>query len=521
MRRAIQPCTAVEELLRTMSSEIQLTEGERRVLSELIKMDSRVTADDLAERLGERKDRIVSILNALAERGIVDLGTIETDWFELTDEGKEYAQNGLPEVRLFNAVKDLGGEAELGQAVRHAGIGPRAKGIAISWCKKNGWISITKRDGRTILSLKTERAESPAAEVLSILASGAETVPDSLREGLEQVIDRTLVTFKTQKTFVAEIPSAKRESVTSLLSREMHGLLELTPELLATGGWRNKTFRPFNVEIQPAYANLGKKHPYAEFLDWLKEILVGLGFTEWFGPYVETEFWNNDVLFVPQDHVAREVQDQFRVAKPYDHGNIIDEKHYRAVKAVHENGGNTGSLGWQAPFSREITTRLVLRSHTTPVSMRYLWAHDEPPQKMFIIDRNFRAEKLSAKHAQEFNQCEGIIWDKDLTLRDLMGYISEICRRVGIKKMKFKPGQFPFTEPSVEGYAKHETLGWIEVAPGGIFRPEVTYPLGIKDTVLAWGLGAGRMYMAAMDIADIRELYSRDLTWLRRKYFVR
>ena len=288
-----------------------------------------------------------------------------------------------------------------------------------------------------------------------------------------------------------------------------------------SGTWRNKSFRPFNVESIPPVTNRGKKHPYAEFNDWLREILVGLGFSEWFGPYVETEFWNNDALFVPQDHVAREVQDQFRVGEPYDHGTIIDGKYYKAVKEVHENGGNTGSIGWQSPFSKEISSRLCLRAHTTPVSMRYLWEHRESPQKMFIIDRNFRCERLSARHAQEFNQCEGIIMDKGLHLRDLMGYLSEICKRVGVKKIKFKPGQFPFTEPSVECFAKHDVLGWIEVAPGGIFRPEVTRPLGIRDPVLAWGIGSGRLYMAAMGINDIRELYSRDLQWLRRTHFVR
>jgi phenylalanyl-tRNA synthetase alpha chain len=140
---------------------------------------------------------------------------------------------------------------------------------------------------------------------------------------------------------------------------------------------------------------------------------------------------------------------------------------------------------------------------------------------MFILDRNFRAESPDARHAQEFDQCEGIIMDKGLTLRDLMGYLSEICRRVGIIKVRFKPGQFPFTEPSIETYAKHQVLGWIEVAPGGIFRPEVTQPHGIRDSVLAWGIGSGRLYMAAMDISDIRDLFSRDLNWLRRQYFVR
>jgi phenylalanyl-tRNA synthetase alpha chain len=152
--------------------------------------------------------------------------------------------------------------------------------------------------------------------------------------------------------------------------------------------------------------------------------------------------------------------------------------------------------------------------------MRYLYEHREGPQKMFIIDRNFRSETLSATHAQEFNQCEGIIMDKGLSLRDLLGYLTSICKAVGIEKLKFKPGQFPFTEPSVETFGKHERLGWIELGGSGIFRPEVTRPLGIKEPVLAWGIGSGRLYMAAMGINDIRDLFSRDLNWLRRSHFV-
>ncbi|MGY5876554.1 MAG: phenylalanine--tRNA ligase subunit alpha, partial [Candidatus Thorarchaeota archaeon] len=363
--------------------------------------------------------------------------------------------------------------------------------------------------------------ETELQNLLTKMEESGGTLRDDGSQLYKQLLDRSLVEEGVEKSFEAMIVPEKMGEIDSQLSDTLEGIGDLTPEMLIDGAWRDVTFRPYNVESTPPYINYGKKHPYAEFNDWLREILVGLGFSEWSGPYVETEFWNNDTLFVPQDHVAREVQDQFKVTLPYSHGSIFDKKYYRAVKAVHENGGDTGSKGWEALYTEEVAKRLCLRSHTTPVSMRYLWEHRESPQKMFTIDRNFRSETLSARHAQEFNQCEGIIMDKGLTLRDLLGYLTEICRRVGIKKTKYKPGQFPFTEPSVEVFAKHDVLGWIEVAPGGIFRPEVTYPLGIKNPVLAWGIGSGRLYMASMGINDIRELYSRNLSWVRRKYFVR
>lgn len=502
-------------------SEQQLTAGERAVLKTLVDVGDKTSAAILSDILAENIERVISILNALAERGLVDLEIKESVKVSLTEEGRGYAANWLPEVRLFGAVQELGGKATLDDAVSKSGLDQNEKGIAINWARKNNWLEITKEEGVTLLVAKAGEADSPVMRVLKKLSEGADQVPDHLVDGLKVAIQRGLVQEEVQKSFLAQVIALKIRTIHELLSASADGIVNLTPEMIASGSWRGASFRPFNVEADPPFVNYGRKHPYAEFNDWLKEILVGLGFTEWFGPYVETEFWNNDALFVPQDHVAREVQDQFRVVRPYDHGDIPDQRYYREVKSVHENGGATGSIGWEAPFSKEVTQRLVLRAHTTPVSMRYMYEHKESPQKMFIIDRNFRSESLSARHAMEFNQCEGIIMDKGLTLRDLMGYLSEIVRRVGIKKMKFKPGQFPFTEPSVECFAKHDVLGWIEVAPGGIFRPEVTAPHGITDSVLAWGIGSGRLYMASMGINDIRELYSRDLAWIRRKYFLR
>lgn len=502
-------------------TEQQLTAGERTVLEALVNVGVQISAKDLSMKLRENEERVVSILNALAERGLISLDVQEEVAFRLTEEGKDYAMNWLPEVRLFGAVKELGGKATVDDAVSKASMSQKEKGIAINWARKNGWLGISKEKDTTVLEAKVAEADSPVMRVLLKLQEGASVVPEHLKESLQVAVQRNLTEEVISKKFEAELLPESRDHVRKLLASSAEGVVNLTPEMLASGSWKTMSFRPFNVATIPPHLYYGRKHPYAEFNDWLKEILVGLGFSEWFGPYVETEFWNNDALFVPQDHVAREVQDQFRVVRPYDHGDIPNSKYFKAVKEVHENGGNTGSIGWEAPFSKEISQRLVLRAHTTPVSMRYLAEHKETPQKMFIIDRNFRSETLSASHGMEFDQCEGIIMDKNLTLRDLMGYISEIVKRVGIKKMKFKPGQFPFTEPSIECFAKHDVLGWIEVAPGGIFRPEVTYPHGIKESVLAWGIGSGRLYMAAMGINDIRDLHSRDLAWIRRKYFTR
>jgi phenylalanyl-tRNA synthetase alpha chain len=502
-------------------TNIQLTNGERQVLRILKEQGQKTKAVELAQKMNENKERVISILNSLSERGLIQLEIIEIESYSLSAEGEDYLKNGLPEIRLFQVIQQFSGKISLEEVIQKSGLTPEEKGIAISWARKNKWIEILKDDGISYVEAKVAEISSPIEIVLSKVKNGEEITGEELEDGIKKALGRTLLQIEIVKAFEAEVNPEQFSQIESLLEETTSGIVNLTLEMISEGTWREQEFRPYNVELVPPPVNYGKKNPYAEFNDWLKEILVGLGFAEWQGPYVETEFWNFDTLFVPQDHVARDEWDSFVVVKPYDKGSIIDKEHFRAVKAVHEDGGDTGSIGWNTVYSKDTAERLCLRAHTTPVSMRYLWEHRESPQKMFIIDRNFRSESIDAKHAMEFNQCEGIILDKGLTLRDLLGYLTEICHQVGIEKVKYKPGQFPFTEPSVEVFAKHEKLGWIEVAPGGIFRPEVTYPLGIKDTVLAWGIGSGRLYMASMGINDIRELYSRDLNWLRRAYFLK
>jgi phenylalanyl-tRNA synthetase alpha chain len=503
----------------------QLTDGEKKVLKKLVEIGQNIQATELAQKMNEKKERVISIFNSLSERGLIQLEIIESKSYSLTEEGEEYIEKGLPEIRLFNAIQHLDGKITLEEAIQQAALTAKEKGIAISWARKNKWIDIQKENGVTFIVTELGEITSSVRDVLSLVKDKelepAEIIQLDNEEGTEEALSRSLLQVEIKKTFEARVNPKQLSQIQNLLEESSPGIANLTSEMITEGTWREQQFRPYNVELIPPLVNYGKKHPYVEFNDWLKEILIGLGFTEWWGPYVETEFWNFDTLFVPQDHVARDEWDNFVVVNPYSKGQIIDKKYYRAVKAVHENGGDSGSTGWTSRYSRDTAERLCLRAHTTPVSMRYLWEHREPPQKMFIIDRNFRSETVDAKHAMEFNQCEGIIMDEGLTLRDLLGYLTEICHQVGIRKVKYKPGQFPFTEPSVEVFAKHEKLGWIEVAPGGIFRPEVTYPLGIKHSVLAWGIGSGRLYMASMGINDIRELYSRDLTWLRRAYFLR
>ncbi len=171
--------------------------------------------------------------------------------------------------------------------------------------------------------------------------------------------------------------------------------------------------------------------------------------------------------------------------------------------------------GWPGRYDPGIASRPVLRSKPTPVSARFLAGRPRPPFRMFSLDRNFRREEVDATHHLEFTQCEGILGEEGISMRHLVGIFRELASAIGIRELKIRPSYFPFTEPSIEGYVEHPRLGWIEVFPGGLFRPEVTRPLGVDVPVIAWGVGIMRLAMVSLGLHDVRDLFSDDLRRLQ------
>jgi phenylalanyl-tRNA synthetase alpha chain len=294
---------------------------------------------------------------------------------------------------------------------------------------------------------------------------------------------------------------------------------QLTPELIISGKWKKAKLQKYNIKAAVANTWPGKKHPYLQFLDEVKQKLVNLGFKEMRGTAVETSFFNFDALYTPQDHPAREIFGIYLVKSPKygslnGYGRVLQN-----VKRTHEDGWKTGSTGWGYKYSMKEAKRLILRGHGTCLSARTLLSRDlEIPGRYFSIARCYRPEVLDKTHLTEFNQVEGIVVDENLTLRDLLGVLEKFAVEIaGADEVKFKPDYFPFTEPSVELSAYKKGYGWIEFGGSGIFRPEVTLPLGIKVPVLAWGLGIDRLFMMKAQMDDIRQIFSQDLDWIRRK----
>jgi phenylalanyl-tRNA synthetase alpha chain len=208
------------------------------------------------------------------------------------------------------------------------------------------------------------------------------------------------------------------------------------------------------------------------------------------------------------------MQDTFYVERPGPARLPTDEVVAR-VKSVHEDGGDTGSVGWRYEWSLERARQPVLRTHCTAATIRALAEDPRPPRKVFCVGPVFRRETISYKHLPVFHQVDGIIIDESGSFASLLGTLAAFYRKMGFERFQFRPAFFPYTEPSVEIYVWHEAKGtWVEMGGSGVFRPEVTEPLGCRVPVLAWGLGIERLALFRYGLEKIGDLYGGDLAWL-------
>lgn len=292
---------------------------------------------------------------------------------------------------------------------------------------------------------------------------------------------------------------------------------QLTPDMIQSGGWKSVGFRRYDLSIKPPRIQIGRHHAYRSYLDQVRKKLLSLGFEEMKGPLIETEFWNMDALFMPQFHTARNIHDAYFISEPSE-SKGPEEPHFSSVGQSHRDGGDTGSRGWRYLFDPERSRRLLMRTQGTALSARTLGSGPNIPGKYFAIARCFRPDEIDATHGAEFNQVEGIVLGDSINFRSLLGLLKLFALEVAeSEEVRYVPDYFPFTEPSVELQAKHPDLGWIELGGAGLFRPELTNPLGVNVPVIAWGLGVDRMAMVSLGVNDIRDLFSTDLEYLRNQ----
>ncbi len=431
----------------------------------------------------------------------------------------DVARRMLPERKALNALAKAGGRMPLAKLRSVCKFDEDTIAIALGWLKRKGWAEVERAsDGPALTLTDTGKSavgtKSPDEILIARLAK------EKLRE--DEIDPKLLRELKSRKELVQERERVSREiSLTpageQVLARGFDVKAEatiLTSDLLRSGKWREVDFARYDPKAFAPLLWPGKRHVLSAYIEKIRSIFLAMGFTEIDGDYLQSAFWNFDALFQPQDHPARNEQDTLYLERPKKLP-LSDPALVDRVKAAHETGGDTGSTGWRYPWSREEAERAVLRTHTTAVTIRWLYEHPEPPQKAFIVGRNFRRDAIDWTHLPEFNQIEGVVMEEGANLARLIGTIEEFYTRLGFTRVKFRPGYFPYTEPSMEPEGQLPDGRWVELGGSGVFRPEVTEPLGLKAPVLAWGLGLERLIMVMEGLTDIRQLYLSDLDWLR------
>ena len=504
---------------------VELRENEIRILAALDKLEGNASVEQLIAECELPDSAVMRAALILQENSLVQVHAKPETYLKLTAEGEIHAQNGLPERRLIKAVVTFGGKATLNQAAQEAGLEQQFAQIALGWTQRKKWAVFDSKTGTLQADLEpTEGSDEKLLEILCrhIGATPGSQLSKELLAAVEALKKRKAIIVEDKTERILELTKAGEQAIeggAADLTVGAKEITQITPDLIIKGGWRNVRFQKYNIEAPVANVWPGKKHPYLSFLDEVRAKLVTLGFKEMTGTCVETAFFNFDALYTPQDHPARELDGIYYIKEPQcgdlsKHADVVER-----VKAVHENGGDTGSRGWGYKYSQQEARRLILRGHGTCLSARTLLSKNlEVPSKHFSIARVYRPEVVDKTHLSEFNQVEGIVIDEKLNLRDLLGVLGKFAKEIaGADKIRFKPDYFPFTEPSVELSAYKEGYGWVEFGGSGIFRPEVTQPLGIKVPVIAWGLGVDRLFMMRAGLEDIRSIFSQDLDWLRRK----
>ena len=455
---------------------------EKKILETLQKTPNQ-SPEQLSKNTELSIDQIRRGIEWLRLKDLALVNESEKITFSLGPNGLDSFKNGLPERKLINMLKE---EPKTFEQIRSV-LSGAGFNVAIANAKKNGWIKIEKNNSDSLVSIKEKPIETPEEKLLSFI--GEKTI--SQEEITNPLAMKILL---SRPNYIVQ--NSEKTKIISLTD----AALSLDTSISSSGA--------IDVEADVSSIFAARTHPLQDTIDEIREIFVNLGFSEILGNMTQSSFWNFDALFTPQDHPARELQDTFYLEN-LESKNPASSSQIKNVSSSHKKN-------WKYDWKLSESQKMVLRTHTTCVTIKHLAEQKPENARIFSVGRVFRNEKVSYKHLVEFNQIEGIVIGNNTTLRDLMGIQKEFYKKLGLTKIKFWPTFFPYTEPSLQTMVYNEKLGkWIELFGMGIFRPEVTKPLGIDKPVLAWGGGIERIAMLKYELDDVREFYNNNLSWLR------
>lgn len=485
---------------------------EKRVLSVLF---DGISLKGISTQTDLQKVEIVRALQWLENKGLIKVKKETKEYATFDKNWEEYEEKGLPERRF---IQFLDSPKTLEEIRKKSGMSSEEVNACIGILKKEKIIELKDKISITDSGKKFVSIDLPQEELMKKLPISPKRMSKDEKKLFSNLLKRKeLVKYIIVKEMIVHLSSRAKSIIKDINSGKVPDLLgTLTPEVIKSGKWKSKGFREYDIKINVPKINAGKRHPYSKFLWDVKSKLCSMGFKEMNGPIIESEFFNFDVLFQPQNHPARDWSDTYKIKEPKK-GKLPNKKIVEAIKLAHEKGGKTSSKGWIYSWSEEIAKCLMPRAQGTALSARALVEGAKSPGKYFGIARCYRPDVIDATHGVEFNQLEGFVIGDNITFRQLLGLLKQFaCEITGAKEVRFKPDYYPFTEPSVEMAIKHPKFGWLELGGAGVFRPEITETLGYKQRVIAWGLGVDRLAMLKLGIKDLRDLFTRDIEKLRR-----
>jgi phenylalanyl-tRNA synthetase alpha chain len=253
----------------------------------------------------------------------------------------------------------------------------------------------------------------------------------------------------------------------------------------------------FDPTLPGKKPKVGRLHPMTQLKWQLEDIFRSLGFGVVEGPELESEWYNFEALNIPKHHPARDAQDTFYIKNTNSKKRSKDDN------------------------------RLVLRTHTSPVQIRAMERYGAP-LKIIVPGRAYRNEATDARHETNLWQVEGLVIDRDISVAHLKGTMDYVIDRLLGAKTRWRPGYFPFTEPSLEmdiecllckskGCRVCKYTGWLEFMGSGLVHPNVLKAGGIDPeefSGFAFGFGPERLHMLKYGVDDIRYYKNGDLRFL-------
>ncbi|MCK5321239.1 phenylalanine--tRNA ligase subunit alpha [Candidatus Pacearchaeota archaeon] len=483
--------------------------------------------NDVAEKTSQDKTTVLRAVGFLKNKGLVETESSEKEVVSLGILGIYYLKKELPERTLLNKLVEK--KAILISEIKNVcGLNDNEAKIALGTLKKKALVDI--KAGKLSLSAKPTEIMNKMLEELFLekLPLELDLLETQDKLALQNLKSRKeIVSVEKKKEIGVKLTSLGKKI--SLMDLKKNMIEQLTPKMIKQNGWKGKEFRRYDLSLPVPKIYGGKRHFVNQAIDYAKSIWLEMGFKEMTGNKIETGFWVFDSLFTAQDHPVRDMQDTFYLKGmngklPTRCKNKSDCILFKTRQA--QEGGIDGSKGWQYKWDEEIAKKVLMRTHTTSLSVRKLREirdTKEFPAKYFAIGKCFRNETVDWSHGFEFNQTEGIVVDENANFRQLLGYLIQFYKKMGYEKIRIRPAYFAYTEPSLEVDVFHPVhKKWVELGGAGMFRPEVTIPMfGKHIPVLAWGQGLDRIITEFFGINDLREVYKNDIYKLREMKFWR